>query len=125
MKKTFLVFGIAAFSSASAQQKDLFDINKHLQKITAEKNFPAYNSNSNAVTVLTGKDFLQLPQQSYYLLPNGDKFRTLSGDNMPCIIPGKRYTHFTPNPALATSPGLLLHPKDLPGAIPNSGFPKF
>jgi len=30
MKKVFLLFGIAAFSSASAQQKDLFDIQKHL-----------------------------------------------------------------------------------------------
>lgn len=32
MKKIFLLFGIAAFSAASAQQKDVFDIHKHLQK---------------------------------------------------------------------------------------------
>ena len=32
MKIVFLLFGIVAFSGASAQQKDLFDIQKHLQK---------------------------------------------------------------------------------------------
>ena len=37
MKKVFLVFGIAAFSSASAQQKDVFDINRHIRGFLDKK----------------------------------------------------------------------------------------
>ena len=38
MKKNFLLFGIAAFSSASAQQKEMFDINRHIQEVLKNKN---------------------------------------------------------------------------------------
>ncbi len=40
MKKIFLLFGVAAFSSASAQQKNLLDIQKHLDKMVKNKKFP-------------------------------------------------------------------------------------
>ena len=37
MKKVFLLLGIAGFTTASAQQKDVFDINRYLKKKNAEK----------------------------------------------------------------------------------------
>jgi hypothetical protein len=37
MKKIFLIVAIAAFASASAQQNDIFDIQKYLEKKTAKE----------------------------------------------------------------------------------------
>ena len=84
MKMVFLLFGIAAFSGASAQQKDLFDIQKHLQKIQQEnKKFVEKMKPAWKEITYTG----QLQQQRSYILSNGNKVIILPLDHMPCIVP--------------------------------------
>lgn len=115
MKKIFLVFGIATFSTASAQQKDVFDIQRHLQKLTADKKKPGVNLQNQPLF-----EFRQLPPNILNSLPNGDRIMILPGDNMPCVVPGKTYLYFTPNLAGANQPLLLLaYQRKQPGAIPN------
>lgn len=115
MKKVFLAFGIAAFSSASAQQKDVFDIERHLQKLTADKKKPGVNLQSQPLF-----EFRQLPPNILNSLPNGDRVMILPGDNMPCVVPGKTYLYFTPNLAGVNQPLLLrVYQRKQPGAIPN------
>ncbi len=115
MKKVFLVFGIAAFSSASAQQKDVFDIDRHLQKLAIGKKLPGVNLQNPYIL-----EFKQFPPTHLYTLPNGDKVMTLPRYNMPYIVPGQTYLYFTPNLAEATRPLLLrAYQRKQPGAIPN------
>lgn len=115
MKKIFLVFGIASFSSASAQQKDVFDIERHLQKLTTEKKKPEVSLQRQPVF-----EFRQLPPILLSTLPNGDRVMTLPGYNMPCVVPGNTYLYSTPN-LTATSQPLLpgTYKGNHPGAIPN------
>jgi len=100
MKRIILVFGIAAFSSASAQQKELFDIGQHIRKKQAEgkklsekknlvlpfhKSFPAVNP------YLIGRPPLS------YTLPNGDKVIISTIDNMPCVQPDMKQFRVMPS----------------------------
>ncbi len=125
MKKVFLLFGLAAFSSASAQQKDVFDIQKHLEKMVKEK------KNSGTVTNPFQKNnfllhHLSRPQvwELSHILSNGDKVYTLSQDNMPCVVPDMR--HYTNMPNISNSNEYfetLLFRQHLPGSIPNAVRP--
>lgn len=127
MKKVFLLFGIAAFSSASAQQNDLFNIQKHLQKKQTEekkidekikfvlplfKKTILYNSYTNNNPTLS------------YILPNGDKVITLVQDNMPCVVPDMRLFQAMPNTGYDKKfqNNLSLSSRQ-PGQIPNGAFP--
>ncbi|MEO6613303.1 MAG: hypothetical protein ABIT05_15575 [Chitinophagaceae bacterium] len=100
MKKILLIFGLAAFSAASGQQKDVFDIGQHLRKKQADgkklaekknmalpflKNFPVVDP------YLTSR-----PSESY-TLPNGDKVIISSIDHMPCIQPDMRQFRVMPS----------------------------
>ena len=126
MKKIFLLFGVAAFSSATAQHNDLFDINKHIQKKRTEgkkaaekklllssiKPFQHYNSYS------TNKANLS------YVLPNGDKVVILGQDNMPCVVPDMRQFQHMPNLANKEQFNFNYSPqKVLPFQIPNGSIP--
>lgn len=125
MKKIFLLFGIAAFSSASAQQNDLFDIQKQLQKKqaedkkTVEKNtmLLPFKKPTTYGNLYSGK----IPEE-YYTLRNGDKVVTLSLDNMPCVQPDMRQFQNMPN--LAYDKRFNFAPqRPEPGQIPNgSGY---
>ena len=130
MKKILLLFGVAAFTSVSAQQNDFFDIEKHLQKKSKEKqskkfpalsfpktrnfSFPKLNQENFPVYTFSGSN-------NYTLLPNGNKVYTLSQDNMPCIVPDMKEWNIMPNLAYHR----LSHPfnwlnKNEPGQIPNA-----
>ena len=124
MKKVFLLFGIAAFSSASAQQKQVFDINKHLQDLLDKKN------TSQLIVKPSGsnKYFVAGSSQPGFklsaILPDGDKVYLLPPDNMPCIVPDmKQFTAMpdisNPNEYFETLP----FRNHLPGAIPNAVEP--
>jgi len=121
MKKIFLFFGIAAFSSASAQQNDLFDIQKHLQKKQTEDKKKA---KSNSLVLPFNKPIIYTNpslgnrQQSSYTLPNGDKVVTTSPYNMPCIQPDMRQYQTMPNVAYG-NPFNFSPLKPQPGQIPN------
>src|SRR5579885_1400331 len=95
MKKIFLITGLAAFSIASAQQKDLFDIQKYLQKKQAKEKLqkmmdrfiPSNPSNlpPPAIHLSSYPPQAKLSQT----LSNGNKVYLLPMDNMPCIVPAK------------------------------------
>lgn len=84
MKKDFLLLGIVGFTTASAQQKELFGINKHLKKKNAEK------STATPKTKLgfsrTSSSRLKLIKKSTnhsFALPNSDKVYSSPTYNMP------------------------------------------
>jgi hypothetical protein len=123
MKKVFLLFGVAAFSSASAQQKDLFDVNRHIQgllnynKIT-EKSITPLEINTY---FLNGS---QTPGVNLFsILPNGAKVYLLPQDNMPCVLPGITQNNM-PN---ISNPDkyfeALALTNNTPGSIPNAVKP--
>lgn len=124
MKKVFVLFGIAAFSTASAQQKDVFDIMKHLDKMVKDKKFPQaiIKPPSKNYPFINHLSQRPAPELSH-ILANGDKVFILSQDNMPCVVPGSTNTNM-PNIAdpnrYFDSP---LFRKNLPGAIPNAISP--
>jgi len=125
MKTIFLVFGLFGCYAVSAQQKDLFDIEKHLHKKSIEKkgtkhrllqpdNFNNYKSvpeknpaNKSYTGVLS------------HTLPNGDKLYSLPTDNMPCVVPDMNQYKIMPNAGTSTKKVLQNHP----GIIPNPTKP--
>ncbi|HEY6062750.1 MAG TPA: hypothetical protein VIV35_04020 [Chitinophagaceae bacterium] len=124
MKRTFLLFGLVAFTSASAQQKNVFDINRHIQEVLKNN-----NTGSTRVKIFeTDKIFLNkftqsLPKLSH-ILPNGDKVYLLHGDNMPCVVPDMR--QFTTMPNISNPDEYfesLQFRQHLPGNIPNGVRP--
>jgi len=126
MKKIFLLFGVAAFSSVSAQQNDFFDINKHIQKKRTESKkaaekkliLPSIKPFQHYNTYSTNKATLP------YLLQNGDKVVTLGQDNMPCIVPDMRQFQNMPNMANKEQFNFNYSPqKVLPFQIPNGSIP--
>lgn len=125
MKKVFLLFGIAAFTSASAQQKDVFDIQKHLDKIVKDKKFPrAVTGPSVKSTDLIDHRFFSYERKPFYTLHNGDKVYVLSGDNMPCVVPDM--SQFTIMPNISDPNQYFNSPlfkNNTPGTIPNAVKP--
>jgi len=124
MKNIFLLLAIASFSLASAQQNDLFDIQKHLKKRTelrnkqrAEKLFSLPNTRirqpfqypllNNNVQV-----FHSMPESKLLAqLKNGNKLYLLPQDNMPCVVPDMSEFNM-----------LVLKP-DVQFTIPNAAIP--
>lgn len=121
MKKVFLLFGIAAFTAASAQQNDLFDIQKHLLKKQAEENKLIENKSINLPSIkpfiFNSPPFNNNPVDSY-ILPNGDKVVISSLDNMPIVVPDMRQFQRMPNIAYQEQFNFSPH-QVLPGQIPN------
>ena len=126
MKKIFLLLGIAAFSSASAQQKDLFNIQKYLQKKQEESK--KLEENKKFVVkikpvrkqITWAGDVRQLP--SYNLL-NGNKVIILSLDHMPCIIPDMKQFMMPNIPNRNEDFQSRLPGRNMPGTIPNPTRP--
>lgn len=108
MKKILLIIGILFFSFASAQQNDLFDLQKHIQGKIKESKIKALVPNQPI-------EYPQIKPSSSYILPNGNKVVILPEDNMPCVEPDMSQFNM---PNLAKSDKLLLN-KWQPGQIPN------
>lgn len=90
MKNILLLLGIAGFYTATAQQKDVFDINEYLLK-----DKPGVNLREKAILKpgLTFNISNNKKPEDSYLLPNGDKVVALPQDRMPCVVPSlKEYT---------------------------------
>jgi hypothetical protein len=107
MKKILLIAGILVFSFASAQQKDLFDIQQHIQEKIKE---------SKLRSLVPKQPFLY-PQSKLshpYTLPNGNKVYTLPLDNMPCVEPDMSQFNM---PNIAKSDKYLQ--RNMSGRIPN------
>jgi len=110
MKKILLSVSILAFSFASAQQKNLFDIQKHIQGKIKE----------NKLRSLAPKQSFLYPQSNHsqsYTLPNGNKVYTLAQDNMPCVKPDMSQFNM-PNVADGHFK-IFVQKRNTPGKIPN------
>lgn len=124
MKKVFLLFGMAAFYSASAQQKGVFDIQRHLDNLKKDKKIPGVgNKPFDKTTLVINYGFPLYSQKLSHVLSNGDRVYILSQDNMPCVVPGIPQNNIpnisNPN-AYFQSP---LFKNDSPGSIPNAVKP--
>jgi len=125
MKKIFLVCGVFALYSANAQQKDLFDIEKHLQKKAIENNgvklrqqtfdkfrIPDPSPGTNPI-INSHKESLS------YKLPNNDSVFILPIDNMPCVVPDMKEFNVMPNAGINSN--IIL--QNRVGQIPNPAMP--
>jgi hypothetical protein len=125
MKKVLLLLSISAFTSASAQQKDVFDIQKHLEKGFLEKKKipgtlfgPLGKSNH-----IFNFPFEPQSWKMSHILSNGDMVYLLPQDNMPCVVPAT--TQFImPNVSISENFAESNRIKQtMPGIIPNAGIP--
>jgi hypothetical protein len=91
MKKMFLFIGINSFYSVNGQQKELFDIDRHLQNKSTKK-APLKLYDKPAIEFKSNRNHFTLN----YMLPNGDKVFTSPGYNMPVIIPGNSLVYNMP-----------------------------
>ena len=121
MKKAFLFFGIAAFTSASAQQNDLFDIQQHLLKKSADNNKLVKKKNIDLPFIYNPLQINNSPVDSY-TLSNGDKVVILKLDNMPCVQPDMQQFQRMPNIAYQEKFNFSTL-QLLPGQIPNGSKP--
>lgn len=121
MKKAFLFFGIAAFTSASAQQNDLFDIQQHLLKKSADNNKLVEKKNIDLPVIYNPLHINNNPIDSY-TLSNGDKVVISRLDNMPCVQPDMQQFQRMPNIAYQEKFNFSTQ-QLLPGQIPNGSKP--
>jgi molybdopterin converting factor small subunit len=123
MKKVFLLFGISAFSAASAQQNDVFDVNKHVQDFLKKKNGIQKNNTPSLFDNFYTNGNTESPAKLSYTLSNGDKVYILPVDNMPCVVPGYSQNNM-PN---ISDPNIYynspLFKNNTPGTIPNAVKP--
>lgn len=127
MKKIFTIANILAFSFASAQQNDVFDIQKHLQQKIKDE--ISQKQKEQLLSILRPKISFKTfsipaPQAKFLMsLSNGNKVYALPPDNMPCIVPDM--SQF--NKADLAGPDLkqksFLLNRNLPGKIPNPATP--
>jgi hypothetical protein len=115
MKKVFLVFGIAAFSSAAAQQNDVFNIEDYLRKKNADDKAQGPGiknpfSDPGLFKNQMAEQLLSMANNNPYIVPQDG--------SMPCIKPDMRQFNTMPNPGLGV---LRSFPKV--GEIPNGAFP--
>ena len=124
MKKILLLFGIAAYSSALGQQKDIFNVDRYLNKKLAEAGKKADKRTTQPNFNNKVSTFVYKPNLTY-LLSNGDKVIILAQDNMPCIVPDMRQFQQMPNIA---APGSYFKDSyfkhSFRGKIPNAAQPK-
>jgi hypothetical protein len=118
MKSIFLVIGVVAFTSATGQQKELFDIQDHLLK----KNAELKKSNTPNIPLIPYSELFPktnplLSGQPYdsFQLPNGDLVITMQPGAMPVIKPDMRLFQTMPNPGLGN---FTTH------SIPNGAIPR-
>ncbi len=125
MKRILLLLGLIGGYAVAAQQKDLFDIEKHLQKKSIERTGKNHRlllpDNFNNYKSVPEKDPVN---KSYtgvlsHTLPNGDKLYSLPTDNMPCVVPDMNLYNIMPNAGTSTT--IVL--QNRPGIIPNPAKP--
>ncbi len=120
MKKVFLLLGIAGFSSLSAQQKDIFDINSYLKKKNADTIKLSYKN----IPVSGFKKLVQLKPNNTllnfnFLLSNGNKVYSSPAYNMPIVIPDMQSFTIMPNLKTVQDTNYISHNKKEAGKIPN------
>ncbi len=119
MKRIFLLLGIAGFTTASAQQKDLFDINSHLKKKSADKliTVPKIKLGFQKPNIFQRNPDKISPGYSYSL-PNGDKVYSSPSYHMPVVVTDMKQFNKMPNIIMGRRPDIVLLTK-----IPNAAVP--
>jgi len=113
MKKVFLLFGIAAFTDASAQNNNPIDVNKHLEKkgnLTNRKG--SFTQNLKQTSKVEINRLVQV-----FILPNGDKVLSSPKYNMPVVTPGNSFLYTMPTLFMPSYRDSL---SKFPGRIPNA-----
>lgn len=128
MKKIFIIASILAFFFASAQQNELFDIQKHVQqKIKDEINQKQKEQLLSLFKPKMSTPFLKpipVPQMKILeSLPNGDKVYILPEDNMPCIVPDMSQFNKADLAGLDLKQKYFTPNRNFPGKIPNPVTP--
>lgn len=119
MKKVFLLLGIAGFTTASAQQKDVFDINEYLKKKNAEKSIivPKIKLGFQKPNIFQ-RNPNKISPGYFYSLPNGDKVYSSPSYHMPIIVPDMRQFNKMPTVTMGQRPDIVELTK-----IPNAALP--
>lgn len=113
MKTLLLLVCITTVNTLSAQNKDVFDINSHLQQLIKEGKLPWQKNNQ--VNLLSGRP--GNPPSLSIIFSNGDIVYTFPQYNMPVITPAPSNQHM---PNGATGHPFILHQTN---AIPNPAPP--
>lgn len=79
MKYLFLLAGITTFSFVSAQNNEVYYLQKQIKKKPGLK-IASLSNYQSSIPIQPQKDLT-------YILPDGNKVSALSQDNMPCIMP--------------------------------------
>ncbi|MGB3008185.1 MAG: hypothetical protein WBC06_16850 [Chitinophagaceae bacterium] len=126
MKRVLLIVGLFGCYTVSAQQKDIFDIQNHLEKKSKKAHLEVNLKVNSKVHNLKTFDFNShsLPQFQF-TLSNGDKVISLPTDNMPCVVPDMKQFKRMPDAGIYYKnrlPGLSPNGR-YPGEIPNAAAP--
>ena len=121
MKKVFLLASILAFSFASAQQNEFFNIEKYMQK--KQKELKKSQIKIPRFPEKTTNMYFETSSQPQLMveLPNGNKVYALPQDHMPCIKPDMSQFNM-PNIYVSKKPQASLFKKEA-GKIPNPAIP--
>lgn len=106
MKRVLFFVCIVSATGSMAQQKDVFDIEKHLKLHKPTNFYPVIPQTFISIPAFAAK----VHQELFYSLPQ---------DNMPCIVPDMNQFNMpvvTGKSAIPSSPAS-------PGAIPNPATP--
>ncbi len=119
MKKTILVFGLAAGFAAAGQQKDMVDISSLVQQridaMMKQKTVDGLLLKQLPQGNLLNKDFKGVLS---YQHSNGDLVFRLPVDHMPCVKPGNLQIYNMP---VIRNNKVLIQPGET-GTIPNPGL---
>lgn len=120
MKVFLFLLSLSTFSLASAQNKDLFDVNQHLKKLS-EKNKAESKKKILLNPILEKiKNPFSIKIYNSFYLANGDKVMTLRGYNMPCVVPDMNKFQSMPVAGKNFAPKRNEY-----GAIPNPSAPLY
>ena len=124
MKILFVVTGIISLTTASAQQNDFFDPQRHLEKKNKSKFQPLIRK-----PLQTNPDFPkfsatnlspQVGAKLSHTLPNGNKVYLLPTDNMPCVVPDMSQFNMPTGKLTHIYAEDSTQRSNLPGRIPNT-----
>lgn len=85
MKYLVLIAGIFIFGSVSAQNDEVYYLQKQLKKQQQKKINPLYKHQSPVALLLQKDNYSD--NDVAYTLPDGNKVTALSQDKMPCVVP--------------------------------------
>lgn len=121
LKKIFLLASILAFSFASAQQNEFFNIEKYMQKKQTELKKSQFRIHRFPENVTTTYSVPTSQPQLIAELPNSNKVYALPQDHMPCIKPDMSQFNM-PNVFVVNKPYSSPFKKEV-GKIPNPAIP--